>query len=41
MELGYGADHTSIIKWLEALPSLAPAAEPEAKPEPAGTAPTA
>jgi 3-hydroxyisobutyrate dehydrogenase len=27
--LGYCADHTSIIKWLEALPSLKPAAEPE------------
>jgi 3-hydroxyisobutyrate dehydrogenase len=40
-KLGYGADHTSIIKWLEALPSLTPAAEPEAKSEPAGTAPSA
>jgi 3-hydroxyisobutyrate dehydrogenase len=28
-KLGYGADHTSIIKWLEALPSLKPAVEPE------------
>jgi 3-hydroxyisobutyrate dehydrogenase len=29
--LGYGADHTAIIKWLEKLPGLAP--EPEAKGE--------
>jgi 3-hydroxyisobutyrate dehydrogenase len=29
--LGYGADHTAIIKWLEKLPSLTP--EPEAKVE--------
>jgi 3-hydroxyisobutyrate dehydrogenase len=27
--LGYGADHTSIIKWLEALPGLAPVAASE------------
>ena len=27
--LGYGADHTAIIKWLETLPSLKPPAEPE------------
>jgi 3-hydroxyisobutyrate dehydrogenase len=26
--LGYGADHTAIIKWLETLPSLKPPAEP-------------
>ena len=47
--LGYGADHTSIIKWLEALPSLKPAAEPESRSEPksepkpdvAGRAPSA
>jgi 3-hydroxyisobutyrate dehydrogenase len=32
--LGYGADHTAIIRWLETLPSLKP--EPEA--EPAATA---
>ena len=32
-KLGYGADYTSIIKWLETLPSLKPAPEPEAKPE--------
>jgi 3-hydroxyisobutyrate dehydrogenase len=34
-KLGYGADHTSIIKWLETLPSLKPAPEPnlEVKPE--------
>jgi 3-hydroxyisobutyrate dehydrogenase len=28
-QLGYGADHTAIIKWLEGLPSLKPPAEPE------------
>ncbi len=38
-KLGYGADHSSIIKWLETLPSLKPAPEPE--PETAGTAPSA
>jgi len=40
-KLGYGADHTAIIKWLEALPSLKPAAEPEPDraPEPLGNAP--
>jgi 3-hydroxyisobutyrate dehydrogenase len=27
-KLGYGADHTSIIKWLEILPSLKPPPEP-------------
>jgi len=32
-KLGYGADHTSIIKWLETLPSLKPPPEPEIKPE--------
>jgi len=32
-KLGYGADYTSIIKWLETLPSLKPAPEPDAKPE--------
>ena len=37
-KLGYGADHTSIIRWLEALPSLKPASEPEPKPEPVGNA---
>lgn len=35
--LGYGADHTAIIKWLETLPGLKP--EPEA--EPAPSAPSA
>jgi 3-hydroxyisobutyrate dehydrogenase len=41
-KLGYGADHTSIIKWLETLPSLKPAPElePDRKPEPVGTAPS-
>jgi 3-hydroxyisobutyrate dehydrogenase len=45
-KLGYGADHTSIIKWLEALPSLKPAPEPEAEgkaepvSEPVGRAPS-
>jgi 3-hydroxyisobutyrate dehydrogenase len=38
-KLGYGADHTSIIKWLETLPSLKPPPEPE--PENAGSAPSA
>jgi 3-hydroxyisobutyrate dehydrogenase len=37
-KLGYGADHTSIIKWLEALPSLKPAPEPESRPEAVGSA---
>jgi 3-hydroxyisobutyrate dehydrogenase len=32
-KLGYGADYTSMIKWLETLPSLKPAPEPDAKPE--------
>jgi len=32
-KLGYGADHTSIIKWLETLPSLKPPPEPEITPE--------
>jgi 3-hydroxyisobutyrate dehydrogenase len=36
-KLGYGADYTAIIKWLETLPGLKP--EPEA--EPAGSAPPA
>jgi 3-hydroxyisobutyrate dehydrogenase len=36
-KLGYGADHTAVIKWLETLPGLKP--EPEA--EPAGSAPPA
>jgi 3-hydroxyisobutyrate dehydrogenase len=40
-KLGYGADHSSIIKWLETLPSLKPAPEPEAKAEAVGTAPPA
>ncbi len=39
-KLGYGADHSSIIKWLETLPSLKPAPEQEPKPETAGSAPT-
>jgi 3-hydroxyisobutyrate dehydrogenase len=38
-KLGYGADHTSIIRWLETLPSLKPVPEP--KPETAGSAPSA
>jgi 3-hydroxyisobutyrate dehydrogenase len=38
--LGYGADHSSVIKWLETLPSLKPAAEPESKPEIIATAPS-
>ena len=41
-KLGYGADHTSIIRWLETLPSLKPApAEPESKPENVGSAASA
>jgi 3-hydroxyisobutyrate dehydrogenase len=39
-KLGYGADHTCVIKWLETLPSLKPAPEPE-KSETAGSAPSA
>jgi 3-hydroxyisobutyrate dehydrogenase len=40
--LGYGADHTSIIKWLEALPGLAPAAasDEDRKLEPIESPPT-
>jgi 3-hydroxyisobutyrate dehydrogenase len=34
--LGYGADHTAIIKWLEKLPGLTPEAETKVAPE-AGT----
>src|SRR5215831_13595408 len=37
-KLGYGADHSSIIKWLETLPSLKPA--PEQEPETAVGAPS-
>ena len=40
-KLGYGADHTSIIKWLESLPSLKPAPEPEPKPESLESTPSA
>src|SRR5882672_3706158 len=39
-KLGYGADHSSIIKWLETLPSLKPAPEQEPKPETAGSTPS-
>ncbi len=38
-KLGYGADYSSVIKWLETLPSLKP--EPEAKPEAVRSAPSA
>jgi 3-hydroxyisobutyrate dehydrogenase len=40
--LGYGADHTSVIKWLEALPGLAPAAasDEDRKLEPIDSPPT-
>jgi 3-hydroxyisobutyrate dehydrogenase len=40
--LGYGADHTSVIKWLEALPGLAPAAasDEDRKLEPIESPPT-
>jgi 3-hydroxyisobutyrate dehydrogenase len=40
-KLGYGADYTSIIKWLETLPSLKPASEPESKPETVGSSASA
>jgi 3-hydroxyisobutyrate dehydrogenase len=39
-KLGYGADHSCIIKWLETLPSLKPASEPELRPETVATAPS-
>jgi 3-hydroxyisobutyrate dehydrogenase-like beta-hydroxyacid dehydrogenase len=39
-KLGYGADHSAVIKWLETLPSLKPASEPESTPETVGTAPS-
>src|SRR5579859_7224464 len=41
-KLGYGADHTSIIKWLESLPTLRPTPAPDAEhaAEPVGTSPT-
>ena len=39
--IGYGADHTAVIKWLEALPGLAPAAASEQNPlEPVESPPT-
>jgi 3-hydroxyisobutyrate dehydrogenase len=37
-KLGYGTDHSSVIKWLETLPSLKPASEPESAP--VGTTPS-
>jgi 3-hydroxyisobutyrate dehydrogenase len=37
--LGYGADHTAIIRWLESLPGLKP--EPEAKAESVASEPSA
>jgi len=37
-KLGYGADHTAIIKWLETLPGFKP--EPDRTPEPLGNAPS-
>jgi len=40
-KLGYGADHSSVIKWLETLPSLKPAPEPEPEPETVRSAPSA
>jgi 3-hydroxyisobutyrate dehydrogenase len=39
-KLGYGADHSCVIKWLETLPSLKPASEPELRPETVATAPS-
>jgi 3-hydroxyisobutyrate dehydrogenase len=39
--IGYGADHSAVIKWLEALPGLAPAATSEQNPlEPVESPPT-
>jgi 3-hydroxyisobutyrate dehydrogenase len=38
-KLGYGADCSSIIKWLETLPSLEPAPEPQPASAAAGSAP--
>ncbi len=39
--IGYGADHSAVIKWLEALPGLAPAAASEQNPlEPVESPPT-
>jgi 3-hydroxyisobutyrate dehydrogenase len=38
--LGYGADHTAVIRWLETLPSLKPAPEPEPEPETAAGEPS-
>ena len=40
-KIGYGADHSSVIKWLETLPGLKPASEPESRPEGVGTTPSA
>jgi 3-hydroxyisobutyrate dehydrogenase len=37
--LGYGADHTAVIRWLESLPS--PKSEPEEKAEPLASEPSA
>jgi 3-hydroxyisobutyrate dehydrogenase len=39
-KLGYGADHSAVIKWLETLASLKPAPEPDSTPETVGTAPS-
>jgi 3-hydroxyisobutyrate dehydrogenase len=39
-KLGFGADHSALIKWLETLASLKPASEPDSKPETVGTAPS-
>jgi 3-hydroxyisobutyrate dehydrogenase len=39
-KLGYGADLSSIIKWLETLPSLKPVPEPESKPAIVGSTPS-
>jgi 3-hydroxyisobutyrate dehydrogenase len=39
--IGYGADHSAVIKWLEALPGLAPAAASDQNPlEPVESPPT-
>jgi 3-hydroxyisobutyrate dehydrogenase len=40
-KLGYGADHSSVIRWLETLPSLKPPPEPESKAETVASVPSA
>jgi 3-hydroxyisobutyrate dehydrogenase len=40
-KLGYGADHTELIKWLEQLPGVKPSAEPERAPQALDKTPSA